>query len=391
MRIIITKNGEYIIKQFEEENSELIDGKLKKGLTFSPRLQKLSNIKTIKEKLISPSKTFYQLSHLKTLRRKKSLSMMNDYFNRDEYKINQKELEQAKKIVISQSKIQMSQKFLEKYHNLDNSFKEKLDNLSNLLSTYKEKDKDTNKNEEDSTPNISPFKIKMKQNNFINNNGFFNKTTNTFRRNKKIKIGEIISYPNLLQLKSYITKNNRGNDDVRTPLDKNNKNSFNFRSKYENKKEIKENLDNILNLRINTDRKNLIKYLKKNKNLAPFYYENLLNYDESQIYKLNKICGIVMNKEKSNVFSERKKHNDLKNKLLENSSNEISFLLNKTNKILKDYNEYRECQNKIRKKGYKEMIKNTKKKYWEKFNVEKLFNIKAKNENEESNMDDNYI
>ena len=37
------------------------------------------------------------------------------------------------------------------------------------------------------------------------------------------------------------------------------------------------------------------------------------------------------------------------------------------------------------------MIKNTKKKYWDKFNVEKLFNIKDKNENEESNMDDNYI
>ena len=387
MRIIITKNGEYIIKQFEEENSEFInDIKFKKGLTFSPRLPKLTNLKSIKEKLLNPSKTSSSISNLKTLKRKQSLSMMKDYFNRDELKINKKELEQAKKIKISKKKVQLSQKFLEKYLNLDNSFKEKLDNLSNLLNTHK----DNNKIEEDSLSNISPYKVKLKKNNFLEKGGLFNKTTNSFTKNRKIKIGEIISKPNLIMLKSYLAKNNRGNDDVRIPLDKNNQNSFNFRTKYENKKDIKEELDNILNLSINTDRKNLINYLKRN-SISPHYFKNLLKYDESQIYKLNKMCGFIMNKENNKNFSEKKNNKNLKNKILENSSTGLSFLLNKTNKILNDYMEYEKCQNNIKKKGFKEMIKNTKKNYWDKFRVEKLYKRKMKNlnEEEESNNDEN--
>ena len=347
MRIIITKNGEYIIKEFEEDNSVFInDIKLKNaGLTYSPRLPKISNIKTIKEKLLSPSKTTYPFSKLKILKKKKSLSMMNNYFNRDESKINKKELEQAKKIVVSKSKVQMSQKFLEKYHNLDSSFKEKLDNLSNLLNSHKDKD---NNKEDDSFLNMSPYKFKMKQNNYGETGSLLNKTLSSFRKNKKIKIGDIISHPNLIQLKSYITKSNMGNDDVRIPLDKNNKNSFNFRTRYENKKVIKENLDNILNVSINSDRKNLINYLKRNKSIAPYYFKNLLKCDELQIYKLNKMCGIIMNKENKNI-SEGKNRKNIKNKILDNSSKGLISLLDKTNRILNNYSEYKEYQIKFKK------------------------------------------
>ena len=247
MRIIITKKGEYIIKQLEDEKS-MNDLNMHNGIKFSPRLPHISSIKIIKEKLLNTSKSFYSGAKLRTLQKKKSLKMMSEYFNRDESKINSKELDQAKKIIVSKPKVQLSQKFLEKYHNLDSSFKEKLDNLSNMLSSYK--DKNITKNEEDSSINISPFNLK---NNYGENLGFskFNRTDNSFSQNRKIKIGDIISRPNLIQLKSYIIKSSKGYNDVRIPLDKNNKNSFNFRTKYANKNAIKSNLDNILNLNIN--------------------------------------------------------------------------------------------------------------------------------------------
>lgn len=383
MRIIITKNGEYIIKQFEDEKSEILNNKnIYNGLSLSPKLPRLSNIKSIREKLLNPSKTFYPSSSLRKSKRNKSIRMMNEYFNRDESKINQKELEKAKKITISKSKVVISQKFLEKYHNSDSSFKEKLDNLSNLLSTHKDK----NKNEElNSDLTLNPYKLRIKDNLNV-----FNKTTNSFRKNRKIKIGDIISKPNLHQLKSYIAKDNKGCNDVRVPLDKNNIYSFNFRSKYENKKEVKENLDVILNVRINSDRTNLINYLKQSKNISPYYFKNLLKYDESQIYKLNKMCGIILNNEKNKNFSEKKIINkNIKNKILEKSSEGLFSLLSETNKILNDYSEYKKCQNNIRKKGFREMIKNIKRKYWDKFHIHNLNNKRKKKEFEDSDIDDN--
>lgn len=382
MRIVITKKGRSLIKEIEEEKSEM-DIKTKKGLIYTPRLPKLSNIKTIKEKLLKASKTFYPSSEIKLLKKKKSISMMNEYFNRDESKVDKKELKQAKKIVVSKSKIQMNQRFLEKYHNLDFSFKEKLDNLSNMLNAHK----DNNQKNEDEDSNISlgPHTIRVMKSNYGEKMNLFNKTVNSFRKIKKIKIGDIISKSNLNQLKSYIVKDNEGHKDARVPLDKNNTNSYNFRTKYENKKLIKENLKSILNKTINTDRTDLISYLKRNKSIAPYYLKNLLKYDEYHIYKLNKMCGFLMNKEKNKIFSERKNHKNIKNKIFDRSSNGLIFLLDKTNKILNEYSEYKDCKNKIIKQKYKEMIKNIKKDFWDKFHVEKLIN---KNYNQDDSKDD---
>ena len=113
------------------------------------------------------------------------------------------------------------------------------------------------------------------------------------------------------------------------------------------------------------------------------------------MYKLNKMCGIIMDKEKNKHFSEKKNIQNVKNKILDerSSSNGLFFLLNKTNKILNDYSEYNKCKKKIRKKEFKEMIKNTKKKYWDKFNLDKLTFHFSKNHNKDeySNNDNTYI
>ena len=383
MRIIITKKGECIVREFEEEKS-MNESNLKNGIYYSPRLPKILSTKKIKSKLLNSSSPINFGAKIKTLQRKKSLKMMSEYFNRDESKINKKELEQAKKIVVSKPKVQLGQKFLEKYHNLDSSFKEKLENLSNMLSSHKEKN--SSKIEEESNISINPYNLKNK---YGGNIGIFSKTSNSFSKNRKIRIGDIISRPNLIQLKSYIIQNNKGYKDARVPLDENNKNSYNFRTKYENKKAIKNSLDNILNLNINSDRTDLINYLKRNKSISPFYFKNLLKRDESQIYKLNKICGKIINNEKNKTFLERKMDKKIKNNHYENSSNGLISYLEKTNKILNNYSQYREKQNNIRKKGFKEMIKNTKKKYWDKFHINNLYNTKYKKEKNELSFEEN--
>ena len=383
MRIIITKKGECIVREFEEEKS-MNESNLKNGIYYSPRLPKILSTKKIKSKLLNSSSPINFGAKIKTLQRKKSLKMMSEYFNRDESKINKKELEQAKKIVVSKPKVQLGQKFLEKYHNLDSSFKEKLENLSNMLSSHKEKN--SSKIEEESNISINPYNLKNK---YGGNIGLFSKTSNSFSKNRKIRIGDIISRPNLIQLKSYIIQNNKGYKDARVPLDENNKNSYNFRTKYENKKAIKNSLDNILNLNINSDRTDLINYLKRNKSISPFYFKNLLKRDESQIYKLNKICGKIINNEKNKTFLERKMDKKIKNNHYENSSNGLISYLEKTNKILNNYSQYREKQNNIRKKGFKEMIKNTKKKYWDKFHINNLYNTKYKKEKNELSFEEN--
>ena len=344
MRIIITKNGKYFIKELEEERTELYNFRktnISNAFSLSPRLPRISRIKLIKDKLLNPSKTYGgSFSHLKKPHKNKSLTMMKDYFNRDESKIDQKELEKAKKIKLAKPKLVISQKFLEKYLNSDQFFKEKLNKLSNLLDSEKNKKKDANNDF-----NFSPYKL-----------------------NDEDKLNK---------LKSYIAKDNTGYNDVRIPLDKNNQFSYKFRSKFENKKEVNENLFEILNKTINSDRTNLIKYLKRKKQISPYYFKNLSKYDEAQIYKLNKMCGVILNEEKIKSFSEKKtKYKSSKKKSIGISSKGLSLLLNHSNRILNDYEEYKKYKDNAQKKGFKEMIKNTKRKYWDKFNIEKLFNKK---------------
>ena len=80
----------------------------------------------------------------------------------------------------------------------------------------------------------------IEQNKIFNTINTNNKSPNkneNFNINKNhILLGDIISKNNLLNLKTQISKDNLGHDDVRLPLDEKNKNSFNLRSKYEDKK-----------------------------------------------------------------------------------------------------------------------------------------------------------
>ena len=373
MRILITKNGEYEIKELNVEKSEVIkDIKINRHLIFSPKFPKL-NKKKINQNLLYINKNFYSLSKVPKINKSKSsknLMISNNYYSRNENKIDENDLKKTKKILLSKPKYYLNQQFFERYINMDNSYKEKLDNLSNLLKPKKEKEIEESK----LNLSLSSNNLKLKQNNLDENDNNIKNRTNSFFRNNKVKIGNIISKNNLINLKLYISKDFKGHEDVRIPLDINNKNSFNFRSKYENKKAIKQNLYNILNLSINSDRTNLIDYFRQKKSISPYYFKNLLKYNNSQIDKLNKICGIVLNKEKNNNNILLNNNQNIKNKILEKSKNskELFSLLNNTNKILKSYVHFEDFKKNFKKKEVKEMLKITKKKYWDKFHVNNL-------------------
>ena len=95
-------------------------------------------------------------------------------------------------------------------------------NLTNLLKPIKEKDViGSNQN---TNITINPYQYKEKKSEEKINSSNFSYF------NKNIKFGDIISNSNKIKLKSFLTKEYKGHNDIRVPLDNNNnKDSFNFR------------------------------------------------------------------------------------------------------------------------------------------------------------------
>ena len=204
-------------------------------------------------------------------------------------------------------------------------------------------------------------------------------TSKILSTKNKILLGDIISVNNLINMRKMLSKDNTGPEDIRIPLNDQNKDSFNFRSKYENKKLTYENLSILLNLPMNPDRTNLIKYYKQNKPISPFYFENLLKYNEAQIYKLNKICQIIFHKQedekKEAKIIQDKKFN--KEKMIRQNGNKkmkmVNDLISKSNGIITGYVLKQESNNLKRKQIFVEEVKKIKKKYWDKYGVNKFY------------------
>ena len=393
MRIIITKNGKYILKEIENEKT------INSGLNNnqSNTFQKFRNFSCLKlprlKKNYSSLKEFYETN--KNMRwgrpkcAKSSLERktMDNFFVRDESQINKNELNLAKKIKLTKNKINLSQQFLEKYDDLDNTYKEKINKLSNTLKSKVDKTK-----EEQDKNEIAFNTINLGNNGKNANNDLISTSKNKLKN--KILLGDIISVNNLISMRKMLSKNNVGPDDLRIPLDEQNKDSFNFRSKYENKKVTYDNLNILLNIPMNPDRVNLLEYYKQDKPIAPFYFENLLKYNDAKIYKLNKICQMIFHKKEDEKKEAKiihdKKFN--KEKIIRQKGNDnikyVNELINKSNGIIAGYNLMEEANNLKRKKIYMEEVKKVKKKYWDKYGVNRFYKEgQAKSQNYLSTSD----
>ena len=340
MRIIITKNGKYILQEIENEKT------INAGLNDNQQntFQKFRNFSCLKlprlRKNYSSLKAFYETNKnmrwgrgncIKSIKSSLGRKTSDDFYRRDESQINKKELDLAKKIKLAKSKINLSQQFLEKYDDLDNTYKEKINKLTNTLKSKVDKTK-----EEKDKDDIAFNTININNNGKNNNKDLFS-TTNNINNNikNKILLGDIISVNNLISIRKMLSKNNIGPDDLRIPLDNKNKDSYNFRSKYENKKSTYDNLNVLLNIPMNPDRINLLEYYKQN------------------------------NKKSNREKMIRQKGN--------NGIKYVNELINKSNEIITGYTLKQESNNVKRKKIYMEEVKKIKKKYWDKYGVNKYY------------------
>ncbi len=385
MRIIVTKNGKHILKEIEDEK----DINLKYNNQNNPpehTFKKFRNFSCIKLPLLTKNystlKNFYETNKNKRwgkspcFKKGTGRKTMDNYFNRDESQINKNDLDKAKKIKLTKNKINISQQFLDKYDDLDSTYKDKINKLTNTLKSKVDKNKEE-KMKNELMKNDLAFKS---LNPDLNNKEMNSENTSKILSTKnKILLGDIISVNNLINMRKMLSKDNTGPEDIRIPLNDQNKDSFNFRSKYENKKLTYENLSILLNLPMNPDRTNLIKYYKQNKPISPFYFENLLKYNDAQIYKLNKICQIIFHKQedekKEAKIIQDKKFN--KEKMIRQNGNKkmkmVNDLISKSNGIITGYVLKQESNNLKRKQIFVEEVKKIKKKYWDKYGVNKFY------------------
>ena len=396
MRIVITKNGKKIVHELEDESPNEYD-KQKSKYNQSSSMSKLPIINTTNEELFKKysaknNEFLHQiLRYRDTFQIKRSNSVidkraLDSFYNRDESKINMNELIQAKKVKISQPKIIMTQAFIDKYDNYDSNFKKNTNKLSNGLDNKEESlekrenyiNIDDKKIIDINTNSNIKTNMNLDSNYGINSSLFSNKTN-------KINLGKIISRNNLENLRKHISKFNKGPDDNRIFLDEQNIRSFNFRSRYENKQATEEDMNLILNYSINPDKHSIIRYFQQEKNISPQYFENLLKYDESKMYKLNKICQMIFeNKDNERKFNNFKflKFNRNKDKFNREKEGQnlkdLQGIIKKSNSILDDYTTLINHDNFWRKHAYKDDIIKIKEKYWNKYKVDRFLKNKQR-------------
>lgn len=404
MRIVITKNGKTIVQELDDEISDNKFEKSKSKYNQSSSYTKLpiiySNNEELFKKYTSKNNKFVKdiLKYRETFQNKRSSSVVDrnvidSFYNRDESKINLNELNKAKRLKISHPKINMTQEFLYKYDDFDSSFKNKVNELHNSLNKnsniidqsgdkYKnnEDNKNMDSNMQQSFGNIFQNKspsVNGSINNYYSNYGL-NSTSLASNKNKKINIGNIISKNNLINLRKQMSQYNKGYDDTRFPLNEENMRSYNFRSRYENKQMTEDDIDLILNYSINSDKFNIIKYFQQEKNISPQYFENLVKYDEQQMYKLNKICQLIFHRKENDDKNFNLKYYELnKDKKIDRqkgsqSIEDLQTIIKKSNSILDDYNILKKNHCFWRKHAFKEDVMKIKKKYWDKYNVDRF-------------------
>ena len=410
MRIVITKNGKTIVKELDEETADNKFDKSKSKYNQSSSYTKLpiiySNNEELFKKYTSKNNKFLKdiLKYRETFQNKRSSSVVDrnvidSFYNRDESKVNLNELNKAKRLKISHPKINMTQAFLDKYDDFDSSFKNKVNDLHNSLnnnSTVIDQSGDKYKNNEDNK-NMDSNMQQSFGNIYQNKNQSMNGTINNYysnyglnssslisNKNKKISIGNIISKNNLINLRKQISQYNKGYDDTRFPLNEENMRSYNFRSRYENKQMTEDGIDLILNYSINSDKFNIIKYFQQEKNISPQYYENLVKYDEQQMYKLNKICQLIFHRKENDSKNFNLKYYELnKDKKIDRqkgnqSIKDLQTIIKRSNSILDDYNVLKKNHGFWRKHQFQEDVMKIKEKYWDKYNVDRFLKNREK-------------
>ena len=394
MRIVINKNGKLFVQELEEETPTNLRSKIKSFQSSSySKLPIIYSNEELLKKYSNKRKNNIFINSLllqRELSSKRSSNSLIDkkaleqFFTRDDSKINRNELKKAKKINLTHNKLNISHVLLDKYDVFDENYKNKLKEFSNFLDKNSKKDEEKeqlNNNAEIKSGNASKT-LNNTNNNFNNSPRDSNNNNNSsmfsLNRIKKINIGDILTKKNVFGLKYRLSKFNKGSNDVRVPLNKENPRSYNFRSKYEFKQATQDDMDLILNYGIHTDKSSIIKYFQQNKKISPHYISNLLKYDETQLFKLNKICDVILEKKEIEKNKKRKRYFDMDDKYKNGNLREIEKIMKRSDSVINDYIIADKQRKYWKIRVNKEEAERIKDKYWERYNVNRFLKNKQK-------------
>jgi hypothetical protein len=351
MRILITKKGEELTKELNSELIETMELKKYEMTSREAHMRMRSSLSRISSKSKSGKS-----SPNKSYKKNKSKSFIKNQREQEEYRPEgiQKNLEDSKKILIKQKKIHIPKSITEKY-NEDERQGLILPDLTINLTINPEK-------------NIN----KKGKNNY---ESFFNRKNKTYNdtnmlseitpRNKYL-LKEIVqpeTYSNLKNklIKEQIIENKCSKID-----------ESKFRSTYGELSKVQQ-LDKLLENPINSNKISLMKYINQKKVLSNTFIKKIVECSEDKKSKANKICQIIYHdKDKWNMVNERikEKIEDKKNK----DDSKYKYDLKQMGETLKDFSSiislYNFSDNK--RERYREMHKQIDRKYWKKFNIDRL-------------------
>ena len=189
--------------------------------------------------------------------------------------------------------------------------------------------------------------------------------------NEKLSLNQILGNKRVIKLKKNLIKEEKMKDKL-SRIDENN-----FRTNYRNFTKL-EDLDYILSYKkINPNSTSLIRYISGNKNITKLSLQNIIDYNNNEMFKANQICQNIFyhqNEYFKNIFIRQQKikakHNN--DKLKSNRAlDQMSDDLKAENSIFLKY------KNKVdRSEAYREKYNDMDKYYWRKYNVDNLMTKK---------------
>lgn len=378
MRIIITEQGEQLIKSLGQEH--LIE-----------KMQKAQN---------SPGKTNTQKKKKSKVNLNKSvdseLSEINSSSGLAKLIENAKSLKNLRVIEIKNKKLSIPKNIAEKYNEIKLEEHSLLPNLNQKFGKNSTK-KFSNQNQKSNGRGYST-------NIFEGQDGYSTniQDTKTIGDNETMDTDSSMKMPVSLKVKvdqgddfmrtSYKMKeiisdkaieNIKNNiiSDVKMKNRLTNVKQTNFRTPFLTPNAKLVDIEEALDKKIKSDKANIIQYLNSKNSLSPKFIKSLSDYDEEKIVRLNKIC--------QRVFNQDNKDNDLKmkiNGIIENMHiYQKAEYKRKMGQMEKEVSGIKNICEKYPKRDdrekYETLLHDIKKRYWEKINVDKLSRKHLKTDN----------
>ena len=296
MRILITKNGNAIIKDLDISSNFIFQDSSPnhRGHSINNTTSNFPNLYKTNTKIVNLKnrKTFNSLdipsnprNSKNSPKKKLKIKTYKDLEDLEDEKVTLNELKTAKNVTITNKKIIFPSYFAEKYEKISD------DSQTNNIINY--------------TNNIiSSMDINNSNGNPTTNNIY----TSSNSSRKKYSFREIIPMESITKMKLKIIKDKKMRDRASRVTEND------FRSRYTPETDI-QRFNNILNFpKVSENKSSLIKYLNENQ-VDPMAVKTLYDKDNYQLGRANKMCQILLNKQEQDKLTNGIINDKLKHKL----------------------------------------------------------------------------